>query len=1490
MAAGHAVSPGIFKSKDAEPEATLELFSDYCENMERVFRLRRRIHPTTGARINFDDAEKKDLIMVEGGEDMQKLFKYTGKVLDTDTYQEAVDKIKAALKKRGNRTSAVFKLFNGHAQGSQSFESWHTEVYKAAQLIDWTDYDAKKAAVDAIIMQTSSVKLQQKAIQENPTYEELVDLGISQEQAKKKSTKFPEGDSETVNRLKTENKRLKEKIKTGSGGGRPKCPKCCSARCKGGSECFAEGKKCNKCTGLSHFAASKLCPKNKKETTRRVSDAEDSGTEESGEEVHRIMTQTEVVNRMEDKEVKESIFCRLKVTSHDDDKFEARIKLATDTGVRKTILNRSDWFKIRDKCLLVKTKLKFRPYGTDHRLPIRGRAKVRLQAKAGACITTYVFVNDSDKDSSLLGKADAIRLGIIKINLKGESEEVDPNGAEENVQRIKSMRLSDMQKEDSDTSKGTAKDKDMEILTKEYEDIFHGIGKYEGPEVKIRLKENVRPVIQPPRRIPLHYVQPLADHMKELIAEDVVEGPLTEEEEGTWISNLVITDKKWDEEKKKEGERIQIRANLDCRPLNNYVYQTHEPIPTTEELRHRLKGSTLFSTFDMVHSFHQFVLEEEARKLFTFRAPGGLYRYKRLVMGNSPASSEAHRRIKMVLEGCEGCVQIKDDVLVYGDGETHDRRLRAVLERFRAAGLTLRKEKCKLAQTQVVWFGMVYTKHGMSEDPEKTAAIRNWPAPKTMRDVKSFLQTCQFNSVYMTAEEPGEMNYSELTAPLRDLTKRKTKFVWTARHQQHFQLIKDRMCSDRVMVPFDLKRETRLYSDGGPEGAQATVAQRYEHETEGVQWRPVTSTSRAWTDTEKRYSQIEKESNALLTGIVSNRMYLLGNHFTAVVDHKPLVPLYSSLKRPKQMRVDRHRMKLAAYDFEVTHIAGDKMPCDYGSRAGCPKQRTYTEQEREDLGVEDDMDIYVNRVIAEQLPPAVTREMLKKATGEDKILRMLTEDIQRGVCRNALSRYQHVFPELSVIDGMIVRGEQLVIPEDLQVAVVQLAHEGHLGYDKTIGTLRESVWFPGMGKMVREYVESCVACQAADPRTEQEPLKPSVLPDRPWQYIHADFKGPIMQKYYLHTFIDQYTKYPVVEICTSTSWEQMEPMMEMALGTFGNIEKVTTDGGPPYDSKEFRRMARRMGFEHHICTPENPQANGFVEVFQKVLVKMIHTAVVEKQDPRKVLHRYLASYRAAPHKTTGKSPYEMMFNRKMMTKLPRLPSKVNQDLDQEVREKHDAGKMKQKLYADEKRKAKDKKVEIGDKIMVKQKKSTLKTPWDPEPFKVVGVEGSRVTAERGDQRKVRAKNNIKVVKERPVQLRFKREKKVKKMEEELDLDVDLDKIRVLSRPEPSLVLDREEGQADDRAEEEEDQEEISDEGEKLQELRPVRVRRPPRRYSPDQAEKQGQRKERLSPRDRRRAQSRAKFRKGEEPLRTKMRIKERWEVREKGAETVEEEN
>ena len=176
------------------------------------------------------------------------------------------------------------------------------------------------------------------------------------------------------------------------------------------------------------------------------------------------------------------------------------------------------------------------------------------------------------------------------------------------------------------------------------------------------------------------------------------------------------------------------------------------------------------------------------------------------------------------------------------------------------------------------------------------------------------------------------------------------------------------------------------------------------------------------------YSQIEKESNALFTGVLTNRMYLLGSTFEAAVDHKPLLPLYNSTKRPKQMRVDRHRMKLAGYNFKVIHIPGSKTPCDYGSRAGCPKKSTFSEEEIEEYGVEDDNEIYVNRLVEEQIPRAVTREMLTLETSKDKELTLLMEDISRGVCRNSLTRFNRVFEELSTVDGLVVRGEQLVIP------------------------------------------------------------------------------------------------------------------------------------------------------------------------------------------------------------------------------------------------------------------------------------------------------------------------------------------------------------------------------------------------------------------------------------------------------------------------------
>ena len=99
-----------------------------------------------------------------------------------------------------------------------------------------------------------------------------------------------------------------------------------------------------------------------------------------------------------------------------------------------------------------------------------------------------------------------------------------------------------------------------------------------------------------------------------------------------------------------------------------------------------------------------------------------------------------------------------------------------------------------------------------------------------------------------------------------------------------------------------------------------------------------------------------------------------------MVDHKPLLPLYNNPKRPKQMRVDRHRMNLAGYCFHVSHVSREKNPFNYGSRAGCPPQKEHTVREKKDKAVKNDLDVYVNRLVEDQLPMAITKRMMQLAT------------------------------------------------------------------------------------------------------------------------------------------------------------------------------------------------------------------------------------------------------------------------------------------------------------------------------------------------------------------------------------------------------------------------------------------------------------------------------------------------------------------------------
>ena len=184
-----------------------------------------------------------------------------------------------------------------------------------------------------------------------------------------------------------------------------------------------------------------------------------------------------------------------------------------------------------------------------------------------------------------------------------------------------------------------------------------------------------------------------------------------------------------------------------------------------------------------------------------------------------PASAESQAKMLSIIHGLKGVEQIKDDLVVHGRGREHDERLKKVFERFLEAGLTLRKEKCKLGKQEVVWFGYMYSRQGMSPDPEKGKTIKAWAAPADKVEVKSFLQTCQFCSKYMRGAA-GE-TYSDVTRPLRELTRQGVWFKWSEECQKAFQKLKNMLVADTVLVNYDTRRATRLYVDHGPVGIGA---------------------------------------------------------------------------------------------------------------------------------------------------------------------------------------------------------------------------------------------------------------------------------------------------------------------------------------------------------------------------------------------------------------------------------------------------------------------------------------------------------------------------------------------------------------------------------------------------------------------------------------------------------------------------------------------
>ena len=193
-----------------------------------------------------------------------------------------------------------------------------------------------------------------------------------------------------------------------------------------------------------------------------------------------------------------------------------------------------------------------------------------------------------------------------------------------------------------------------------------------------------------------------------------------------------------------------------------------------------------------------------------------------------------------------------------------------------------------------------------------------------------------------------------------------------------------------------------------------------------------------------------------------------------------------------------------------------------------------------------------------------------------------------------------MFTELSA-DGIVLRGNRIVVPRSLRGRVLEIAHAGHQGIVKTKSLIRSRIWYPGIDKQVEQKIKGCRECQANVHSRVYEPMRPSEMPDGPWQTVSGDFFGPMEDGQYWFVNLCEYTRWASVEKIKSVSFEAVKPVLEKLCDTFGNPLIYKSDNGSPFQSHAFAEFAKSRGFHHRKVTPYWPRANSGVETFMKKL-------------------------------------------------------------------------------------------------------------------------------------------------------------------------------------------------------------------------------------------------------------------------------------------------
>lgn len=416
--------------------------------------------------------------------------------------------------------------------------------------------------------------------------------------------------------------------------------------------------------------------------------------------------------------------------------------------------------------------------------------------------------------------------------------------------------------------------------------------------MKIELNDN-QVIKYKPYRVPYHQLNELKTIIDELKETEIIEDSTSE-----YASPAILV-------RKKDGS---LRMCIDYRKLNRITRRECFPTPNIEEQLNSMVGGNIFCSLDMMSGYYQVSIEPEYRHITAFVTPGGHYQFKRMPFGLTNAPAIFMRLMSQILKKINDrrVYNYMDDVIIVTKTVSEALEvLHKVFSVFEEANITLNIKKCSFFMDNVNYLGHRIGKDGIKPGDHKIEAIKQYPKPTSVKEVRQFLGLTGYFRRFIPA-------YANIASPLNSLLRKNSEFNWTTLQQQAFEKLKNLLISEPILVIYDPHENHEVHTDACATGLAGALMQN----DNGSQ-RAVAYFSRSTTELERKYHSYELEALAVVESLERFRYYLIGKKFVVVTDCNSL-----KLTQEKQNivpRIARWFLRIQEFDFTIQYRSASQI-------------------------------------------------------------------------------------------------------------------------------------------------------------------------------------------------------------------------------------------------------------------------------------------------------------------------------------------------------------------------------------------------------------------------------------------------------------------------------------------------------------------------------------------------------------------------------------